>query len=68
MSCICFPFNEIVAASELHAREFCVSAACWSLLHGMTMLSIDGLLLPEKVGVEPLIAAFGTLMEGIASA
>jgi hypothetical protein len=34
----------------------------------MTMLSIDGLLLPEKVGVEPLKAAFGTLMEGIASA
>jgi AcrR family transcriptional regulator len=44
------------------------ATACWSLLHGMTMLSIDGLLLPEKVGVEPLKAAFGTLMEGIASA
>jgi len=43
------------------------ATACWSLLHGMTMLSIDGLLLPEKVGVEPLGAAFGTLMEGIAS-
>lgn len=43
------------------------ATACWSLLHGMTMLSIDGLLLPEKVGTEPLDAAFGTLMEGISS-
>ncbi len=43
------------------------ATACWSLLHGMTMLAIDGLLLPEKVGLEPLEAAFGTLMEGIAS-
>lgn len=43
------------------------ATACWSLLHGMTMLAIDGLLLPEKVGLEPLKAAFGTLMEGIAS-
>jgi len=43
------------------------ATACWSLLHGMTMLSIDGLLLPEKVGLEPLDAAFRTLMEGIAS-
>lgn len=41
------------------------ATACWSLLHGMTMLSIDGLLLPEKVGLEPLDAAFRTLMEGI---
>lgn len=43
------------------------ATACWSLLHGMTMLSIDGLLLPEKVGDEPLDAAFRTLMEGISS-
>ncbi|ESY16409.1 TetR/AcrR family transcriptional regulator [Mesorhizobium sp. M1060] len=43
------------------------ATACWSLLHGMTMLSIDGLLMPEKVGLEPLKAAFGSLMEGIAS-
>jgi AcrR family transcriptional regulator len=41
------------------------ATACWSLLHGLTMLSIDGLLLPEKVGLEPLEAAFRTLMEGI---
>lgn len=31
------------------------------------MLAIDGLLLPEKVGLDPLEAAFSTLMEGIAS-
>lgn len=43
------------------------ATACWSLLHGITMLSIDGLLSPEKVGPEPLEAAFGTLMEGIAN-
>ena len=43
------------------------ATACWSLLHGMTMLSIDGLLMPEKVGTEPLEAAFRTLMEGISS-
>lgn len=41
------------------------ATACWSLLHGVTMLAIDGLLLPEKVGLKPLEAAFGTLMEGI---
>ncbi len=41
------------------------ATACWSLLHGMTMLAIDGLLLPEKVGLEPLDAAFRILMEGI---
>ncbi|CAN7545059.1 hypothetical protein [Neorhizobium sp. LjRoot104] len=44
-----------------------VASWCWSLLHGMTMLSIDGLLMPEKVGTEPLEAAFRTLMEGISS-
>ncbi|MBR0751192.1 TetR/AcrR family transcriptional regulator [Bradyrhizobium jicamae] len=43
------------------------ATACWSLLHGITMLSIDGLLLAEKVGLEPLDAAFRTIMEGIAN-
>jgi AcrR family transcriptional regulator len=41
------------------------AAACWGLVHGMTMLAIDGLLAPEKVGTAPLDAALSTLMEGL---
>lgn len=41
------------------------AAACWGLIHGMTMLAIDGLLLPEKVGLDPLDAALSTLVEGL---
>lgn len=41
------------------------AAACWSLIHGLTMLSIEGLLLPEKVGPAAFEAALGTLIEGL---
>lgn len=41
------------------------ATACWAQLHGMTMLSINGLLLPEKVGQDPLDAALVTLVEGL---
>lgn len=41
------------------------ATACWAQLHGMTMLSINGLLLPEKVGQDPLDAALVTLLEGL---
>ncbi|KQX01457.1 TetR family transcriptional regulator [Massilia sp. Root418] len=41
------------------------AAACWGLVHGMTMLGIDGLLAPEKVGPAPLEAALSTLAEGL---
>lgn len=41
------------------------AAAVWSLIHGMTMLAIDGLLVPEKVGSAPLDAALSTLVEGL---
>ncbi|RWP22918.1 MAG: TetR/AcrR family transcriptional regulator [Mesorhizobium sp.] len=41
------------------------AAAGWGLIHGMTMLAIDGLLVPEKVGSAPLDAALSTLMEGL---
>jgi hypothetical protein len=34
-------------------------------MHGITMLTIDGLLLPEKVGPKPLDAALMTLFEGL---
>ncbi|TIL76845.1 MAG: TetR/AcrR family transcriptional regulator [Mesorhizobium sp.] len=43
------------------------AAAGWGLIHGMTMLAIDGLLVPEKVGSAPLDAALNTLLEGLAS-
>jgi hypothetical protein len=41
------------------------AAACWGLVHGMTLLAIDGLLVPEKVGAAPLDAALSTLVEGL---
>ncbi|RWH84486.1 MAG: TetR/AcrR family transcriptional regulator [Mesorhizobium sp.] len=41
------------------------AAAWWGLIHGMTMLAIDGLLVPEKVGSAPLDAALSTLVEGL---
>lgn len=41
------------------------AAAWWGLVHGMTMLAIDGLLVPEKVGSAPLDAALNTLVEGL---
>ena len=41
------------------------AASCWGLIHGMTMLAIDGLLVPEKVGPAPLDAALSTLVEGL---
>ena len=41
------------------------AAACWAQLHGLTMLTIDGLLLPEKVGNDAVMAALTALIEGI---
>lgn len=41
------------------------AAAWWAMIHGMTMLSIDQLLLPQKVGTAPLESALSTLMEGL---
>ena len=41
------------------------AAACWAQMHGIAMLTIDGLLLPEKVGPNPLDAALVTLLEGL---
>ena len=41
------------------------AAACWAMLHGIAMLAIDGLLVPEKVGSNPLEAALDTLIEGL---
>jgi hypothetical protein len=41
------------------------AAACWGQVHGITMLAIEGLLLPEKVGPNPVDAALAALLEGV---
>lgn len=43
------------------------ATACWAQLHGITLLTIDGLLLPEKVGPNVLENAVVTLFEGLES-
>lgn len=43
------------------------AAACWAQVHGITMLSIEGLLMPEKVGNSPAQAALDTLLDGLAN-
>lgn len=42
-------------------------AACWAQVHGITMLSIEGLLFPEKVGSSPIKTALDTLLNGLAT-
>jgi AcrR family transcriptional regulator len=42
------------------------AAACWAEVHGITMLVIDGLFVPEKVGQNALEEALTTLFEGLA--
>jgi hypothetical protein len=42
------------------------ATAAWALIHGITLLAIDGILVPEKVGSAPLDAAIATLVEGLA--
>ncbi|NTA19329.1 TetR/AcrR family transcriptional regulator [Agrobacterium tumefaciens] len=44
------------------------ATAAWALIHGITLLTIDGLLVEEKVGAAPLDAAIVTLVEGLAIA
>jgi AcrR family transcriptional regulator len=41
------------------------AAASWALVHGFTMLAIDGQLLPERVGAKPIDAALTSLLEGL---
>ena len=43
------------------------AAAAWALVHGFTMLAIDGQLLPEKVGAKPIDAVLTSLLEGLES-
>jgi AcrR family transcriptional regulator len=42
------------------------AAACWAEVHGITMLVIDGLFVPEKVGQNAIEEALTTLFEGLA--
>lgn len=41
------------------------AAACWAQVLGLTMLSIEGLLIPGKVGLAPVQAALETLLDGL---
>jgi AcrR family transcriptional regulator len=41
------------------------AAAAWALVHGYTMLAIDGQLLPEKVGAKPIDGVLAALLEGL---
>ena len=43
------------------------AAATWALVHGLTLLAIDGQLLPEKVGAKPADAALTIMLEGLES-
>lgn len=40
-------------------------AACWGQMHGLALLTLDGILLPEKVGADALDNALMTLLEGL---
>ena len=42
-----------------------MAGTCWAQVYGLTMLSVGGLLLAEKVGGNPVNAALTTLLEGL---
>lgn len=42
-----------------------LAAGCWAQVHGLTMLAMDGLLLPEKVGADPIANALEILLVGV---
>lgn len=42
-----------------------LAAACWAQLHGLTLLKLDGLLRPEKVGEDAIEHALATLRAGL---
>ncbi|MES1179944.1 MAG: TetR/AcrR family transcriptional regulator, partial [Hyphomicrobium sp.] len=41
------------------------AAACWALVHGLTILELDHQLVPEKVGPKPIDEALASLLEGL---
>ncbi|GBQ43225.1 TetR family transcriptional regulator [Komagataeibacter saccharivorans] len=42
-----------------------LAAASWAQVHGLAMLAINGQLLEEKVGMEPVRAALDVLLDGL---
>lgn len=42
-----------------------LAAASWAQVHGLAMLAINGQLLEEKVGPEPIRAALDVLLDGV---
>jgi len=67
------PFLLVVTVLEWGQRDGTIrsrpalgqATACWAHLHGLTMLSIDGRLVPEKVGDNAIEDALTTLMDGL---
>jgi hypothetical protein len=41
------------------------AAACWAQVHGLALLSLDGLLVPENAGRQPVENALLVLLEGL---
>jgi AcrR family transcriptional regulator len=41
------------------------AAAAWALVHGFTLLAIDGQLLPGKVGPKPIDGVLTSMLEGV---
>ncbi|MCQ0990361.1 TetR/AcrR family transcriptional regulator [Jiella marina] len=66
-------FDFAVALIELGQRQGQVrerpsrgqATACWAQIHGLTMLELNGLLQPEKVGDNATELALSTLFEGL---
>ncbi|CAB3797738.1 Nucleoid occlusion factor SlmA [Paraburkholderia caffeinitolerans] len=67
------PFQLVIDVLERGQREGTIrsrsalgqATACWAHLHGLTMLAIDGRLVPEKVGDHAVEDALATLQEGL---
>ncbi|WP_230965197.1 TetR/AcrR family transcriptional regulator [Burkholderia pseudomultivorans] len=70
------PFRLVVEVLERGQREGTIrprsalgqATACWAHLHGLTMLAIDGRLVPGKVGDHAIEDALTTLLDGLQSA
>ncbi len=67
------PFQLVIHALENGQRANAVrrrsvlgqATACWAHLHGLTTLSIDGRLIPSKVGDNAVEEALTTLLDGL---
>ncbi|MEX3925065.1 TetR/AcrR family transcriptional regulator [Paraburkholderia sp. BR10936] len=67
------PFQLVIDVLERGQREGTIrprsalgqATACWAHLHGLTMLAIDGRLVPAKVGDHAIDDALTTLLDGL---